>query len=409
MSEARGRAVLAPGIAGLRTRIAPAAWASAVPRVPGGGARIPGIAGLCTRISSAAGASAEPRVPSFEPRVPGACFLRMAGAAWLAMVAAGALPAAPPEYAVDSVALEGGGATPRLRLDNGRIAIAVLPELGGKIVSLRRVDGREFLSRSDRPYRRRVQGQEYGETEFDGIDELFPSLGSCEIASGPWQGRRVPDHGELVTLPWQVVEGPGIALEVASPVFPYVFRRTATLEDDTLVLDYAVTNTSIHPFAFTYTFHPLFAGEAGCRFDIPDALPMTVSWSKQSFLGARGEVKPWGDLPDGVGGRFRDSIFAPGSGRYYKLFSPRLSEGRFRLVYADGGAMEMRWPAGILPHYAIWCSEGGVGSLHHIGLEPTTDTVETLVGAIADGVAPEIPAKGSRTWQIRLRLIPSAS
>ena len=333
----------------------------------------------------------------------------MAGAAWLAMVAAGALPAAPPEYAVDSVALEGGGATPRLRLDNGRIAIAVLPELGGKIVSLRRVDGREFLSRSDRPYRRRVQGQEYGETEFDGIDELFPSLGSCEIASGPWQGRRVPDHGELVTLPWQVVEGPGIALEVASPVFPYVFRRTATLEDDTLVLDYAVTNTSVHPFAFTYTFHPLFAGEAGCRFDIPDALPMTVSWSKQSFLGARGEVKPWGDLPDGVGGRFRDSIFAPGSGRYYKLFSPRLSEGRFRLVYADGGAMEMRWPAGILPHYAIWCSEGGVGALHHIGIEPTTDTIESLSGAIAVGAAPEVPAKGSRTWQIRLRLIPSAA
>ena len=71
--------------------------------------------------------------------------------------------------------------------------------------------------------------------------------------------------------------------------------------------------------------------------------------------------------------------------------------------------MEMRWPAGILPHYAIWCSEGGVGSLHHIGLEPTTDTVESLVGAIADGVALEIPAKGSRTWQIRLRLIPSAA
>ena len=45
-----------PGNAGLRTRIASAAGASAEPRVPGG--------------TSAAGASAEPRVPSFEPRVP---------------------------------------------------------------------------------------------------------------------------------------------------------------------------------------------------------------------------------------------------------------------------------------------------------------------------------------------------
>jgi hypothetical protein len=73
-----------PGNAGLRTRIASAARASAEPRVPGS-------AGLRTRISSlpasaaprapgasavprAPGASAEPRVPgaSAEPRVPGA-------------------------------------------------------------------------------------------------------------------------------------------------------------------------------------------------------------------------------------------------------------------------------------------------------------------------------------------------
>lgn len=333
--------------------------------------------------------------------------MRIVGAGWLAMAAASAM-AAPPAYTVDAVALEGGGETPRLRLDNGCISVAVLPELGGKIVSLRSAEGREYLSRSDRPYRRRVQACEYGATEFDGIDELFPSLAACALKDGPWQGRQVPDHGELVSLPWKVVDGPGIALEVASPAFPYVFRRTATLEGDTLVLDYAVTNTSEHAFAFTYTLHPLFAGEVGCRFDIPDALPMTISWSRQSFPGKRGEAKPWGEIPDGAGGRLRDAVFAPGSGRYYKLFSPRLADGRFRLVYADGSAVEMRWPAETLPHYAIWCSEGGVGTLHHIGIEPTTDTVESLVGARAAGVAPEIPAKGSRTWQIRLRIIPSS-
>ena len=50
-----------PGNAGLRTRIASAARASAEPRVPG--------AAVEPRMASAAGASAEPRVPSLEPRV----------------------------------------------------------------------------------------------------------------------------------------------------------------------------------------------------------------------------------------------------------------------------------------------------------------------------------------------------
>lgn len=320
----------------------------------------------------------------------------------LAMVAGGAAP--PPAYTVDAVALADGGTTPRFRLANAHLVVEVLPELGGKITSLRTVDGREFLSRSDRPYRKRVSGQDYGETEFDGIDELFPSLAPSEIGEGHWRGVKVPDHGDLVTQPWRVVDGPGVTLEVSGLALPYVFRRSATLEADTLVLAYTVTNTSAHPLPFSYTFHPLLAGEAGARFVICGTTPMTVSWSSQSFLGRRGAVVKWEDVPDGAGGRLRDAVFQPGSGRYYKLFSPRLETGGFRLEHADGHAIELSWPADRLPYYAIWCSEGGVDGLHHIGIEPTTDTAESLAGAMAAGEAPELPPFGDWSWRIRLRV-----
>jgi hypothetical protein len=198
-------------------------------------------------------------------------------------------------------------------------------------------------------------------------------------------------------------------LVATSSVLPTLFRRQATLAGDTLVLDYCVTNTSDTALPFMYACHPLFAGAAGCRLEIPDALPVTVSWSKNAFLGPRGDVRTWGAITNGAGGLLKDAVFVPDSGRYYKFFSPRLSTGRFRLTYADGAALELTWPAEQLPYYAVWCSEGGVDGLHHIGIEPTTGVAETVANAMAAGEARVIPPHGAVAWQIRIRVVPSVS
>jgi galactose mutarotase-like enzyme len=296
-----------------------------------------------------------------------------------------------------------GVVTPRLWLRNDQLSVAFLPALGGKIVALQDRAGREYLSRSGRPYALRKYGMKYGDTEFDGIDELFPSLGACEYPAGPWKGRPVPGHGEIFQMPWQsVAGGTGVTLEVASQVFPYVFRRQATLDGSALVLDYAVTNTAAEPFRYLYTFHPLFAAAAGCRLDVPDDMQVTVSWSKNGWLGQHGETKTWGTIRDADGGLFKEAVFRPNSGRYYKFFSSPLRDGQLRLGHSDGSGVAVIWPAAQMSRFAVWCSEGGVDGLHHLAIEPTTCLRESLADAVAAGEAPAIPPHGVVRWQIRL-------
>jgi hypothetical protein len=308
----------------------------------------------------------------------------------------------------DKVPLADGGETPRLWLRNGILSVAFLPELGGKIVHLQDASGREYLSRSAKPYARRTYGKPFGDnSEFDGIDEIFPTLGPCAYPCGPWQGKEVPGHGELFQTPWRQVDGPGVTLVNVSSRFGTVFRRQATLDGDALVLDYVVDNPADAPFHFVYAFHPLFAAGTGSGVAIPDDAEVLISWSSEGWLGKVGSVKAWGSILDADGKPFKDKVFVPDSGRYWKIFSPPLAEGRFVLRHADGSAVEMAWPASILPRYAVWCSEGSTGGLHHLAPEPTGSAIEALDQAYAAGETLVVPAQGTLAWQIRIRIIPA--
>ncbi len=307
----------------------------------------------------------------------------------------------------DTVPLADGGAAARLWLQNEHLKVGVIPTLGGKIVSLQNAAGREFLSRSEKPYSTRIPaGRPFGEMEFDGADELFPTLGACTLETEDWGGITLPGHGEVVHLPWSVIahNATNLTLEVSSPRLPYVLQRQASLVEDTLLLSYSVTNRSEKPLPYFYAFHPLFVGSDKLRYDIADDQTIVASWSMHSFLGQRGTVRRWDELKDAAGQPFKDAVFIENTGRYYKFFSTRLEEGRFRMIYADGTTLELTWPADKLPHYAIWCSEGNVDGLHHVGIEPTTCIEESLSEALAAGTVRTVPPSGRDAWWIRIRL-----
>ena len=101
-----------------------------------------------------------------------------------------------------------------IELHNGLISVTVLPELGGKISSIRNVaTGREWLWTSPFiEYKEPRYGASYIE-EYDsgGIDECFPTVDACHHPSHPWDGVYVPDHGEVFSQEWEV-ESSGIGL-----------------------------------------------------------------------------------------------------------------------------------------------------------------------------------------------------
>ena len=89
-----------------------------------------------------------------------------------------------------------------LRLSEGDWVVNLLPELGGKIYSIR-WQGRELLASNPRkPFRRAQYAAPYAEYDASGFDECFPTIGPCQYPIYPWAGTEMPDHGELWSLPW---------------------------------------------------------------------------------------------------------------------------------------------------------------------------------------------------------------
>src|SRR5271168_3795782 len=87
-------------------------------------------------------------------------------------------------------------------LANETVEVATVPELGAKIISLRNLKtGREWLWHPPgglRLFRNRL-GDDFSQSPLVGVDECLPTIAPCL-----WQGRKLPDHGELWRASWSV-------------------------------------------------------------------------------------------------------------------------------------------------------------------------------------------------------------
>ena len=295
-----------------------------------------------------------------------------------------------------------------LTLKNDQLTVKFLPSAGGKIISIKDKSGNEFLSRSARSYTLRSIGMKYGETEFDGIDECFPSMGGCKYPADPYKDKETGDHGELCQQPWQVIEpspdGKSATMQVKGVNFPYIFTRKATLEGNSLILDYTVQNTGKDPLYHSYVFHPLFKGETGCFIEVNPETQVKLLYSTRGFLGKMNSTAKFADLKDKDGNPFSKAMFTRDIGRYYKFIVGKLDQGEAVLKYADGTGIKLNWDSDKMPYMAVWCSEDGVKGLNHLAPEPAVSAFDTLADAYKAGEAKMIPAGGTAKWQIKISL-----
>src|SRR4051812_16779214 len=97
------------------------------------------------------------------------------------------------------------GGWPAWQLEDAQCSLIVLPDLGGKIVSIRsKSTGVEFLWQDPtRPYRRPIYADEFGNYDASGFDECFPTIAPAPYPEAPWASIAIPDHGELWCTPWR--------------------------------------------------------------------------------------------------------------------------------------------------------------------------------------------------------------
>ena len=280
-----------------------------------------------------------------------------------------------------TTASEQGFAT--VGLQGRRAALAMVPELGGRIISLKSArTGREWCWHRPRPDGLWASdpGDDFGAGPQAGIDESVPTVAACAV-----QGRNLPDHGEVWFQEWRLdpealAEGE-LRASMALTVSPLVFTRGIRLDPEgDFRFEYALRNTGSRPEPYLWCIHPLLALAPGDRLELPAEV---ASLRLNGGLGAPIAMGDRWSWPEPFPGIRLDACEVPGMpGGCLKGFAGPLATGRAAVVNdASGDRLEWRWDPAELPWLGLWLNRGHAG-YHHVALEPGNGAPDSLAEAV---------------------------
>lgn len=297
----------------------------------------------------------------------------------------------------------------RIALDNGIVRAHFLPELGGKMTSLVRVQsGHEFLLQPRRPLRRAAYGDSFEAYDTSGFHECMPTVSAC---IDPDRGVLLPDHGELWSAPWDAEVHDGtLRLSAMGRVLPYRFTKRMKFHGSAVILDYEITNEGDAEMKYLWSAHPLLSVEPGSRITLPaEVTELLVQYSLGDRLGSFGSRCQWPKTRS-VEQRL-DVLLAPTAGFADKLFTPRLRHGYCSVFKpAANETIAFRFNAEQVPYIGLWCCQGGWPDPAHghytVALEPCSGRPDSLREAIARGENDVLPAGSSKRWTLTMELTP---
>ena len=312
-----------------------------------------------------------------------------------------------------------------LDVSNGLVGFSVVPELGGKLSSLRDLEGgREWLWTSQRmAYARHEYGASYVKhADVGGWDECFPTVAACDYPWAPRAGEPLPDHGEVWPRAWEHEARSNADGSVTltgrtqGTLLEYSFERLVSLAlgSRTLSLTYRVINDSPQELAFIWSAHPLFRLEAGLRLRFPEATRWNV------YLEAPGTVLPparpftWPFAAITAGGRWElDPLPGPGAGVAFKAWSEPLAEGWAELV-SPTGRLRLDFNPREVPQLGLWLNAGGWSgdggpAYANLALEPCIGAQDSLAEAVGRyGQFGRLAAGATREWGLNVTLTPTS-
>ena len=275
-------------------------------------------------------------------------------------------------------------------LQNECVEIALVPELGAKIISLVNCQtGREWMWQPVGGLKlfRNHLGDDFAASTMVGWDECFPTIAPCLH-----RGRELPDHGEVWSVPWQVDRAAWqlgkLKTSVSLAVSPFDFERTIELCGNIIRLHYRLVNRSNEPEEFLWAMHPLVPVFPG------DALELTSETCQ--LLGDQ----PWLRSLDLVGSQ-------PAC---VKTYAGPLREGRAAIVNVESGdRMIFSWDTQLNNTLGVWLTRGGWNGHHHLALEPSNGCPDALAAASAARRCGTISAHGKVSWKVAIQIYSSKS
>ncbi len=297
-------------------------------------------------------------------------------------------------------------------MESEHLAAVFLPELGSKLVSLKdKETGRELF------FQRKVEQLVLPEPrdsflnyDVSGFDEMFPTIDPCIYpVSGVYQGRQLPDHGEVWYLPWDVlIMGEEVRLRVEGELLPYTLEKRISFKDShTLRIDYLLTNLGEEEFSYIWAMHGLVQCEPNLELMLPADVTQVVNVFESKVLGVRGAVHPYPLTLDLQGNPYRLDRIQPETARKVEKWYvvDRLISGRVGVYYPGSGLLyQVEYPVEKIPYLGFYVTEGGggIGADYNCALEPCTGYYDSLELAYQNKQVSSLLSRESEEWYLEI-------
>jgi galactose mutarotase-like enzyme len=306
---------------------------------------------------------------------------------------------------------------PAVALRSAELEVVAVPSIGMKLTNLRRLNGREWLWRSDQiPLALPEQGTSYVETaDSGGWDECFPTVGPCPIPGAPENTPLLPDHGELWSALWSSsvydhAGGTTLAGSAQGSAFPYEFQREVFLDPQQPVvrLRYRLRHGGNTPFPWIWSSHPLLNVQPGSELTLSGVTQVKIDAVHGRDDLSENDVVSW---PGAIGGNADRFTFPEKGGWAIKLFGDLTGESTLRLTDPrNGEQLEMVVRAAEVPQVGVWINcQGwappGRKPYYNLALEPCIGAPDRLNVAVSDWRTAQILRPGEeREWSLEVRL-----
>jgi hypothetical protein len=224
-----------------------------------------------------------------------------------------------------------------------------------------------------------------------GYDDCFPSVGTCYF---PESSIRIPDHGELCWIPWEVREGNhAVTFFVKSKLLPVAFERKMSFTDSSIVWDFEVHSQGNRPVPFQHVMHPLFKPEEIRRIELPD-FESAYDWTNSKVFSSADAEK------------ISEVLLSSPERSVEMFFLRKIRKGEVGLTFSNGIRLGMKFPVEYFPTIGIWWdnlghpNEDGVRR-RECSFEPTPGFSSVLSQAYADRNCMMVEPRGRLAWQVR--------
>ncbi|MHB0856307.1 MAG: aldose epimerase family protein [Anaerolineae bacterium] len=294
-------------------------------------------------------------------------------------------------------------------IESDRVAAQFLPTIGAKLASLvHRPSGFEFLVQRSWPqYKLQPYDGVYVDGECSGLDDMFPTIDECCYEQAPWKGVRLPDHGEVWSLPWEhEIQSERLYLTTHGVRFPYKLEKWVSFAgDEVLRIDYRLTNLAPFDMHFMWAAHGMFnLDEGATELVLPQGVEKVVSaFNINGYLGEYGDEFDWpvamqknGQPLDLRRIRGRE---ARASGKYF--VKGAMPEGWCGLTYGHSGlVLALSFPVEQVPYLALLTNEYGWDGLYNIFLEPCTASFDRIDVARLRKELSTVRARSTYDWYL---------